>query len=71
MEGCVGLFVLVGDQVHNSPWIQWEAGVANELQIPKFGIRHPSAHGGFPVAHVGMREIEWDGNQIAKVVAEL
>jgi hypothetical protein len=71
MEGCAGLLVLVGDDVHNSSWIQWEGGVANELGVPKFGIRHPAAHGGFPNAHRGMREIDWDGEELARAVAEL
>jgi hypothetical protein len=71
MDGCVALVVLVGDDVHNSPWIRWEGGVANELRIPKFGIRHPAAHGGFPNAHSGMKEIDWDPDELARVIAEL
>jgi hypothetical protein len=71
MDGCVALIVLVGDQVHNSKWIEWEGGVANELQIPKFGIRHPAANGGFPNAHRGMNEIDWDRNELARVLALL
>lgn len=71
MEGCVGLVILVGDQAHNSRWIQYEAGVANELRIPKFGIRHPSRRGGFPNAHRGMTEIEWSREELAGVVASL
>jgi hypothetical protein len=71
MKGCVALIVLVGDDVHNSPWIEWEGGVANELQIPKFGMRHPAAHGGFPNAHVGMKEIGWDMYELARIIAEL
>ncbi|HEX2206793.1 MAG TPA: TIR domain-containing protein [Longimicrobium sp.] len=71
MTGCAALLVLVGDEAHNSWWIQYEAGLANELRIPKFGIRHPSRRGGFPNAHKGMREIDWSPEELAKVVREL
>jgi hypothetical protein len=71
MKDCVVLLVLVGDDVHNSPWIEWEGGVANELKIPKFGTRHPDARGGFPNAHRGMREIDWDGDALARAIADL
>jgi hypothetical protein len=71
MTGCAALLILIGDEAHNSRWIQYEAGVANELRIPKFGIRHPSHHGGFPNAHRGMTEIEWNREELARVVADL
>jgi hypothetical protein len=71
MTGCVALLVLVGDEAHNSRWIQYEAGVANELGIPKYGMRHPARRGGFPNAHVGMKEIAWSGTELAKVVSGL
>ncbi len=71
MTGCAALLILIGDEAHNSRWIQYEAGVANELRIPKFGVRHPSRHGGFPNAHRGMTEIEWNRDALARVVASL
>ena len=71
MQGCVGLLVLVGEEAHNSWWIQYEAGVANELQIPKYGIRHPTRQGGFPNAHRGMAEIPWDRTALATVINTL
>jgi hypothetical protein len=71
ITGCAALLVLVGDEAHNSRWIQYEAGVANELHIPKFGMRHPSRRGGFPNAHLGMKEIEWSRTELAEVVTGL
>lgn len=71
MAGCAALIVLVGDEVHNSEWIQYEGGVANELHIPKFGMRHPSKTGGFPNAHKGMRELPWDPDALAREIDDL
>jgi hypothetical protein len=71
MHGCVGVLLLVGDEAHNSRWIQYELGVANELQIPKFRLQHPTRGGGPPNAHSGMREISWSAKEVAAVVNPL
>ncbi|HEX8831279.1 MAG TPA: TIR domain-containing protein [Longimicrobium sp.] len=71
MDGCDAVIVVVGDDVHNSPWIEWEGGVANELKIRKFGMRHPAAKGGFPNAHAGMQEIPWDPAEMARIIDAL
>lgn len=68
MEGCAGLLVLVADDTHNSRWINYEGGVANELKIPKAAVRHPSGHGALPNAHRGMQEVEWNGKKLAELV---
>jgi hypothetical protein len=41
------------------------------MEIPKFGMRHPAADGGFPNAHLGMKKIDWDGDELARIIAEL
>jgi hypothetical protein len=71
MQGCAGVLLLVGDEAHNSRWIQYEMGVANELEIPKFGLRHPTRSGGAPNAHSGMREISWKPGEVAAVLNAL
>ncbi len=69
MGRCAGLLVVAGEDAHNSFWMNYEGGVANELQRPKAGVHHPSHRGGFPNAHAGMREVEWDGDELAELVA--
>ncbi|HEX8360284.1 MAG TPA: TIR domain-containing protein [Longimicrobium sp.] len=69
MKECAGLLVLAGEKAHNSPWIQYEAGVANEFGIRKAAVRHPARSGGLPNAHVGMPEVAWDAKQLAQLVA--
>jgi hypothetical protein len=71
MQGCVGVLLLVGDEAHNSRWIQYELGVANELQIPKFRLQHPTRSGGPPNAHSGTREIPWSPKEVAAVLNPL
>ena len=71
LQGCVAVLAVVGDTVHNSRWIEYELGVANEFGIPKFQIRHPKATGGPPNAHAGMREIEWKRDAVAAVINPL
>lgn len=68
MEGCVGCLMLAGD-AQNSFWMQYEGGVANEFGIPKAGVRHPAKPGGLPNAHAGMREVNWNGTELAELVA--
>lgn len=71
MQGCAGVLLLVGDEAHNSRWIQYELGVANELQIPKFRLQHPTRSGGAPNAHSGMAEIPWSPRTVAAVLNPL
>lgn len=71
MQGCVGVLLLVGDEAHNSRWIQYEMGVANELRIRKFRVQHPTRTGGAPVAHAGMHEIPWSPQEVAAVLNPL
>lgn len=71
MQGCSGVLLLVGDEAHNSRWIQYEMGVANELHIRKFRLQHPTRTGGAPVAHAGMPEIPWSPKEVAAVLNPL
>ena len=71
MTGCRGMLVLAGDTAHSSPWMRWEGGVANEIHLRKFGIRHPNAAGAFSTAHAGMQEMEWSPAALAKLIEEL
>ncbi|HEX6041068.1 TIR domain-containing protein [Longimicrobium sp.] len=71
MQGCAGVLLLVGDEAHNSRWIQYEMGVANELRIPKYRLQHPARTGGPPVAHAGMHEIPWSPREVAAVLNPL
>jgi hypothetical protein len=69
MTGCAGLVVVVGNDAHNSPWIAYELGMANELGIPKIAVRHPAATGGPPNAHRGMTQVEWSSQQLVDAIA--
>jgi hypothetical protein len=69
MDGCVGVLAVAGEDAHSSFWMNYEGGVANEFQIPKAGVHHPNHRGGFPNAHVGMKEVEWNGPKLAELVA--
>jgi hypothetical protein len=69
MKGCAGLLVVASGDSHNSRWMEYEGGVANEFGIPKADVRHPHRPGGPPNAHRGMQEVEWDGAKLAALVA--
>jgi hypothetical protein len=68
MEGCAGCLFLAGD-ARDSFWMNYEGGVANQLGIPKAGVRHPDNPGALPKAHSGMQEVEWDPAKLAALVA--
>lgn len=71
MVGCAGVLLNVGNEAHNSGWIQYEMGVANELRIPKFRIQHPTRSGGAPNAHSGMQALPWNPKEVAAVLNRL
>ena len=48
MRGCVAVLFIVGDDSHNSPWIEYEAKLARSWEKPMFAVRHPGAAGGPP-----------------------
>lgn len=43
-----GLLVLVGDNCHNRPWMDYEAAVAASIQLPIITIRVPGTTGAAP-----------------------
>ena len=65
MDPCCGLIVLVGEGSHNSPWIDYELGYANSLQIPKVAVWHPRSVGGAPNNHRGMPVAKWNSQELA------
>lgn len=70
MDGCKGLLVVVGNDAHNSPWIDYELNLANGWKIPKAAIRHPAASGGLPNHHKTMTVAPWNPMAIARLVEE-
>lgn len=69
VTGCRGLLVVVGDDAHNSPWMNYEVGLATSQKIPVAYVRHPRATGGPPNAQRGMPELTWDPKTIATAIA--
>jgi hypothetical protein len=68
MENCRGLILVVGPDVHNSRWIDWEVDAAVRRGIPLIAVRHPKATGGLPNRFTGVSEIEWKPRLIAEAV---
>lgn len=48
LEPCVGVLFVVGDDSHNSPWIDWEAKMAIRRGLPMVAVQLPNKTGGMP-----------------------
>ena len=49
IKGCSALACLIGENTHNSPWIEHELDVASSLKIGIAAIRIPDTRGGAPL----------------------
>jgi len=48
MEECKAVLFVVGDDSHNSPWINYEAKLARSWGIPMVAVQAPNANGDVP-----------------------
>jgi len=69
MEPCRGLLLVVGEDVHNSEWIDYEIKLASGWQKPWAPVRHKQSKGGLPNSFRDKPVLPWDADAIAKVVA--
>jgi hypothetical protein len=73
IDNCDVLICLIGNDSHNSPWVDYEIAVATSKQIPIIGVRIPETSGSGPNLFV-KREIsicEWNTDQIAEEIEEI
>ncbi len=72
LDQCTIALFLLDQNVHNSPWIEYEYQYAHStLNIPCFGINHPHAWYGVPNIAPRMERITWDPHEIANVLNEI
>lgn len=69
MARASGLLVVLGEDVHNSPWIAFEVQCAKDRSIPIAVVRHPQATGGVPNRYPELKPIAWDPKALAELVA--
>lgn len=62
MEPCVAAVFVVGDSVHNSPWINREAQLAKSMGLRIVAVRAPNTRGNVPneLRENGIPVLEWD-----------
>lgn len=68
MEGCCGVLLVIGQDVHNSEWIKYELQVADSWGLPRLGIEHPQSRWGPPNSFPRLKILKWDPQAIAKEV---
>lgn len=61
MEPCVAVLFVVGDDDHNSPWIDREAQVALSRNLGVVAVRVPNTSGGLPnrIARLDIPFVSW------------
>ena len=62
MKPCEAILFIVGDNSHNSPWINREAKLAISLGLGLVAIQIPNTHGGIAneLKEVKVPFVEWD-----------
>lgn len=72
MDGCkIALFV-IGQNVHNSPWVNYELAYAmSPLRIPCFGIINPHILFGPPNIFRNIEILNWKPREIAQVLNKI
>ncbi len=66
LDQCVIALFLIGQNIHNSPWIEYEYQYAHStLQIPCIGVNHPHDTYGVPNIAPRMKRLSWDLQEIA------
>lgn len=68
IEGMAAMLVLVGDDSHNSQWMDWEIDVAQQYNKKVLPVRIPGTTGAAPAAIRHLRTIEFNPNMIVKYV---
>ena len=72
MRGCKIALFLIGLDVHNSPYINYEMAYAKSpLGIPCYGIQHPLGLFGVPNINLNLKVIPWNPRTIASILNEL
>lgn len=68
MTGCVSAFFIVGDNNHNSPWINREVVLAMSKGLKIVISRFPNSNGGVPsqLRNIPYTEVQWTASNIAK-----
>ena len=71
MDKCVLALILLGQDVHNSPWIEFEVYYAFKKRMICIGIEHP--HGNYvpPNVYSEMEVLPWDPDHIAHELNQL
>jgi hypothetical protein len=66
MRDCQTVFVLIGQNTHNAPWVSHEINVALSQKKNIIPIRIPDTTGGLPFQIRDYRIIDWDQKKILK-----
>ena len=66
MAGCDSALFCIGDNSHNSPWIEREAALAESLDLKVVVARLPGTSGGLParLRRAGHAEVRWNPLEI-------
>lgn len=61
------LLILVGNDTHNRPWVDYEVKVAGSKQIPRKWVRLPNRTGAPPKEVKGLTSVEFKENVIKNI----
>jgi antiphage defense system Thoeris ThsB-like protein len=69
MEGCDAAVFVVGDDSHNSPWINREAELARSKPLGIVTVRAPGTTGGLPNVLRGSPEpVDWGHDELCQAL---
>ncbi|MGF1805502.1 TIR domain-containing protein [Aliivibrio sifiae] len=70
MQNCNVALFLIGNNNHNSPWIEREVELATSKGFPILVMRLPNANGGIPhsLRNRSYKECSWGANNLANLI---
>jgi MTH538 TIR-like domain (DUF1863) len=71
MEMCQAVLLVVGDDSHNGPWIEYEIDSARQLKLPLVAIQLPNSRGALPQRvrnSTDVQHVRWDQKALASAL---
>lgn len=62
------VLILVGDDTHNRPWVDYEVAVARSKSVPTYWVKLSNRTGAAPKEVRGIEPIRYDKSDILKLV---
>lgn len=71
IAGSALVLILVGNDTHNRPWVDYEVAVAKSKQVPAYWIRLSNRSGAPPVEVRSLNAVEYLKSEVMRLLRQL